>query len=197
MSATTNWAERGTHAVVTLPVPFTARLFGLPFLGIGLYLLRMLVIGAMHPAEMTVAGWILLPLITLAFLAPGLALVLLRKRVVIDAAARTAVDEMDFLLYTKRLSSPLLSSTHVMIRYELGTPGDDDSDSVYWTHVYLMTEKPVLIGMFAQQERAAADALARRVAMFLGVELQDKRIEGGEVNAGGVVVDRLGPDEVA
>lgn len=197
MKTTRNWTEQGTRAVIDLPVPIAARLFGLPFLGFGLYLLRLLVTGAMHPADMTVAGWILLPVITLAFLAPGWALVFVRRRVVIDAGSRTALDEMDFLLYTKRTPSALLSTAHVLVRDELGTPGDDDSDSVYWTHVYLVADTPVLIGMFADKERADADALAQRAATFLGVHLVDRRVERGEVNAGGVVVDRLGPDDVA
>lgn len=197
MSATVNWTEQGTRAVVSLPVPIAARLFGLPFLGFGLYFLRILVTGAMHPADMTIAGWTLVPLMMLAFLVPGWGLVFLRKRVAIDAGARTVVDESDFLVYVKRTSSPLLSDAHVMVRYELGTPGDDDSESVYWTHVYLVTGTPVLIGMFAQQESADADALARRAAEFLRVDLRDRRVERGEVNAGGVVVGALGPDEVA
>jgi hypothetical protein len=30
---------------------------------------------------------------------------------------------------------------------------------------------------------------------LFGIDVQDRRVEGGEVTAGGVVVDRLGPDD--
>ena len=34
-SMSTRWTEEGTRAVVNLPLPMAARLFGLPFLAVG------------------------------------------------------------------------------------------------------------------------------------------------------------------
>jgi hypothetical protein len=194
----TRWTEQGTRAVVSLPLPFVARLFGLPFLAVGGYLGSILVGGILHPSEMTVAGWTLLPLVTLAFLAPGLALVLMRKRVVIDAGARVALDETNFLIYTKRTSTHLPADAHVLLRVERGSGGTNSRNPLYWIHVHLVTDTAeVLLAMFADREKADARAFAGRVATFLRVDVVDHIVEHGEVNAAGVVVERPGDDDVA
>lgn len=193
----TRWTEEGTRAVVNLPLPMAARLFGLPFLAVGVYLGRALVTGILHPSDMTVAGWILLPLVTLAFLGPGWALVLMRKRVVIDAGSRVAVEETDFVVYTKRTRTLLPSGAHVMLRTERGSGGDTMSNPLYWIHVYLVAGREVLLAMFAAREKADAQSFASRVAAFLQTSVHDRVVEDGEVNAGGVVVERLDDNEVA
>jgi hypothetical protein len=194
----TRWTEQGTRAVVSLPLPFIARLFGVPFLAVAAYLGSVLVGGILHPSEMTLAGWILLPLVTLAFLAPGWALVMMRKRVVIDAGARVVLDETDFLLYTKRTSTPLPAGSYVMLRVERGSGGTNSRNPLYWIHVYLMTDvAEVLLAMFADREKAEARSFADRAATFLQTDVQDRIVDSGEVNAGGVVVERLGDDGVA
>ena len=38
-----------------------ARLFGLPFAAVGAYFLYQFLDGVLHPAELTIAGWVLLP----------------------------------------------------------------------------------------------------------------------------------------
>ena len=194
----TRWTEQGTRAVVNLPIPFVARLFGLPFLAVGIYMGSWLLSGILHPTEMTTAGWLLLPSITLAFLAPGWALVLLRKRVVIDAGSRLVLDETDFLIYTKRTSTDLPTRTHVALQVERGSGGTNSRNPLYWIHVCLVTDTAeVLLAMFADREKVEARAFAGQVATFLRTDVQDRIVEAGEVNAGGVVVDRLGDDEVA
>jgi hypothetical protein len=37
--------------------------------------------------------------------------------------------------------------------------------------------------------------LGQRVARPLGIDVHDRRFESGEVTAGGVVIDRLGPED--
>lgn len=194
----TRWTEQGTRAIVSLPLPFVARLFGVPFLAVGLYLGSILVGGFLHPSEMTMAGWTLLPVVTLAFLAPGWALMLMRKRVVIDAGARVALDETNFLIYTKRTSTHLPADTQVVLRVERGSGGTNSRNPLYWIHVHLITDTAeVLLAMFADREKAEARAFASRVAAFLRTDVQDRIVDHGEVNAAGVVVERLGDDEVA
>lgn len=190
------WKEEGTRVLIGQPVPITARLFGLPFLVVGFYLLRILVGGILHPSEMTVAGWLLLPLMTLAFLVPGWLLVLMRKHVIVDWTTRMAVEETDFLLHTRRTETPLLSDTHVMLRYERGSTGDTSMENPpYWIHVYQVAGTRVLLGMFREGEKPEALSLAQRIATRLGVDVQDRCVEGGEVTSGGVVVERLRPDD--
>ena len=180
-----------------------ARLFGLPFAAVGAYFLSHFLGGLVHPSELTIAGWVLLPLMTAAFLVPGWILLFGRKRTRIDASRREAVEEFAFLVYTRRVVSRIPPDAHVLLRYEKGGPRTvkgamtDTVITGFDTHVYLVPDQKrmILLGLFAESDKLASLDFARNVAALLGIDVRDRRVEGGEVTAGGVVVDRLGPDE--
>ena len=48
-----------------------------------------------------------------------------------------------------------------------------------------------LIGLFSEQQKSEALAFAAKAAAFLGIAMQDRMVESGDVNAGGVVVEQL------
>ena len=174
-----------------------ARLFGVPFLAVGGYFLYQLIGGLLHPAEMTIAGWILLPLMTAAFLVPGWLLVAFRKRAILDATTREVSDELDFLVHTRRTRTPIPTTARVLMRYERGaerkTRGSLTTSvrTGFLLPVYLATgKKEVLLALFGEREKPEATAFAKKAAAFLGLEVQDRLVEGGEITSGGHVVAR-------
>ena len=188
------WTDDGPDSfTISQGGMLVGRLFGIPFAAAGAYFLYHFVTGALHPSEMTIAGWLLLPLMTALFLVPGWILLVGRKRTRIHASLREATEEFDFLVYTRRATTRIPREAHVMLRYESA----GKSTNVYHTHVYLVPseDKRILLSMFGSAEKAAAMELGQRVARALGIDVQDRCFEGGEVTAGGVVVDRLGPED--
>src|SRR5262245_18998043 len=101
LMTTVEWQELAPgRVIIRQPSPKAARLFGLPFLAAGGYFLYQFVGGLIHPGELTIAGWILLPLMAGGFLVPGWVLATFRKQTTIDTAARGAIEDYNFLLYT-------------------------------------------------------------------------------------------------
>ena len=95
---------------------------------------------------------------------------------------------------------------HVMLRDEEGSKSD--TGTLYHTHVYLVPSAPagrdprtaktadtISLAMFLTTEKPAALELAHKVSGLLGIDVRDLTVEKGEVTAGGIVVDRLDPDE--
>ena len=191
---TPKWTDVGPDSfTISQGAPLVARLFGIPFAAAGAWFLYQFADGALHPSEMTIAGWIMLPLVTAAFLVPGWILLFGRKRTRIHASLREATEEFDLLVYTRRVTTRIPREAHVLLRYEAA----GKSTNVYHTHVYLVPseDKRILLAMFGSAEKTAAMELGQRVARALGIDVQDRCFEGGEVTAGGVVVDRLGPED--
>lgn len=52
-----------------------------------------------------------------------------------------------------------------------------------------------LIALYSETQKSEALALGARAAAFLAIPVQDRMFEGGEVTSGGVVVDKLDPEE--
>jgi hypothetical protein len=121
------------------------------------------------------------------FLVPGWIILFGRKRTRIETTRREAIEEFDFLVYTRRKTSPIPRDAHVLLRYEKSGNGTA-------VHVYLEPGL-ILLTMFGSREQAGALEFAQKVARLLGIDVQDRCVEKGEINAAGVVVDRLGPDE--
>ncbi len=180
---------------ITQAGPGIARLFGVPFIVVGGYFLYQFLDGVLHPGELTIAGWILLPLMTAAFLVPGWLITMFRKRATIDATAREVSEEYDFLVYTHRTKTSIPSNAHILMRYERGS--ERRTRGAFFTSVrtgfllpvYLTAGKrEVLLALFGDREKPAALTFAQRVATFLRIDVQDRCVEGGEVTSGGVVV---------
>ena len=176
-----------------------ARLFGLPFVLAGLYFLYYISVGLFGGGGLTIAGWILLPLMAAAFLVPGWLLLVVRKRVRLDGAARQAVEEWDFLIYTHRKRSEVATDAHVMLRLQRGArrhvrgPVFTHTRQGFLIHVYLVTRKQqILLALFDEDAESKAHDLARRAAAVFAIRVQDRIVRGGEITQGGVVVERLG-----
>jgi len=123
------------------------------------------------------------------FLIPAWIILVGRKRTRLDTTRREAVEESDLLVYTRRTTTAIPPSAHVMLRYE-------KNGNHYPAHVYLAAGGTlVLLTMFASADKPAAVEFAQKVARLFGIDVQDRRVESGEMGAGGVVVDRLGADE--
>jgi hypothetical protein len=204
VSITIEWREEGPGRVtIRQGGVAAARWFGVPFLLVGGYLGYQFLDGALHPGELTWAGWTLLPVMAAAFLLPGWILAFGRRRTRLDAARREIVEELDFLVYTRRNTSRVSSDSRVMLRYERGSTTrrrgaiSDTTHTSFDIHVYVETPgRPlVLLALFSGGQKAEALAAAAKAAAFLGIVVEDRMVEGGEVSSGGVVVDRLGPDE--
>ena len=214
MKTTVHWHEEGPNVVTISAVGWEpARLFGAPFVAVGLYLLYFLLDGVIHPSQMTIFGWLLLPVFTAAFLVPGWLILFARKRTRLDATRREATEEFDFLVYTRRVTTRISRDAHVMLRYKVGArrtvkgPLTDRGVTSFNAHVYLVPgdvapqpgrrgakADPILLAMFPSAEKAAALEFAQRAARFLGVNIRDLCVEHGEIGPGGVVVERLDPD---
>jgi hypothetical protein len=190
MTYTTDWREGGPGVAVVTPGGAGAvRLVGLVFGAPGAWLLYQFLGGVLHPSEVTIAGWVLLPLMAAVFLIPAWIILVGRKRTRLDATRREAAEEFDLLVYTRRKTTAIPRDAHVMLRYE-------KSGNYYPAHVYLDAGgRLVLLTMFASKEKAAALEFARKVAGFLGLDVHDRLVDRGDVNAGGVVVDQLEPDD--
>ena len=195
MSALTlDWQTAGPGQVLIRQGGFgAARLFGLPFLAAGGYFAYHF-FGGLLRGELLIAGWTLLPVMMAAFLVPGWILVVARKRVRLDSARREVVEEMDYLVYTYRKALPVRSESHVMLRYEQGSKSS--SGTQFNIPVYVETgEQTALIALFDDSQKTEALAFAAKAAAFLSLAVRDRMVEGGEVTSGGVVVDKLDPEE--
>jgi hypothetical protein len=189
---TTDWRDDGPGAAVITPGGIgVMRLLGTPFAAAGLWFLYQFLGGVLHPSEMTVFGWIILPVLAAVFLVPGWIILFGRKRTRLDATRREAIEEFDLLVFTRRKPTAIPREAHVLLRYEKG-----GSETNYPAHVYLDSGGGlILLTMFGSKEKAAALAFAHRIAGLFGIDVQDRCFERGEVTAGGVVVDRLGPED--
>jgi len=193
VTLTLDWQTDGpARATIRQGGVGAARLFGVPFLLTGAYFAYQFAAGALQ-GELLVGGWTLLPLITAAFLVPGWILVVGRRRTVLESARREVIQEMDYLVYTRRIASPVRSDSHVMLRYEQGSKDSNRVD----IHVYVdnAAQRPALIGLFTGGQKTEALAFAARAAAFLSLPVRDRLVEEGEITAGGVVVDRIAADD--
>lgn len=203
MRLTLDWQTDGNQATIRQGGVIIARLFGVPFLAFGGYLIYQFLDGAMHPGELTIAGWVGLPLIAAVFLVPGWILIAGRKRTRIDRARREVIEECDYLVYTRRTVSPMSANSKVLLRYEEGSTSSTrgavttHASTRYDIHVYVTDAGKTmpLIGLFTEQQKSEALAFAAKAAAFLGIGMQSCMVEGGEVNPGGVVVDTVEPED--
>ena len=190
---TVDWQQDGQEATIRQggALVNAARLIGVPFLLAGGYLLNIFIGGLLHD-ELTIVGWIVLPLLGLAVALPGWCLLVWRRRARLNNARREAAEELDFIIFKRRWASPVSDKSVVRLRFERGSK----DSNLYDIHVDVVTpgQKDTMIGLFAAKQKDEALALATRAAAFMGITVLNKMVEGGTVTSGGVVVDEKDPE---
>lgn len=201
---TVDWQQDGQQATIRQGgvLVNAARLIGVPFLIAGGYLLYQFVGGLLND-ELTIAGWIVLPVLGLAVALPGWCLLVWRRRARLDNAKRQVAEELDFILFNRRWAAPITNQSIVRLRFEQGSTSSTQgavtthSTTRYDIHVDVVTPKQrdTMIGLFAEQQKAEALALASKAGAFLGIKVVDRMVKGGVVTSGGVVVDEVEAEE--
>jgi hypothetical protein len=172
------------------------RLVGLIFGAPGAWLMYQFLGGVLHPSEMTIFGWILLPIFAAVFLVATWVILFGTKRTRLDTRIREAVEEYDLRVYTRRTSTPIPRDAHMLVRYETGSSSRDDTTASFMTTVNLDAGgKVILLAMYSDKDKAEAMLFAGKIAGLLGIDVRDRCFEHGEIAAGGVVVDKLGPED--
>jgi hypothetical protein len=176
------WREEGATAlVVEQRGRLAVRLFGLPFLLVGGSLLYQFADGVWN-RDLTIAGWIGLPLVTACFLVPGWIMVFARKRTRLDLAERAATEELDFLLFHRRRKHAVPSQATVRVRYELRRIDRENRTHLFCpVELAVGPEENVLVAELDGKESEEALRLGERVAGFLGLRVEDLRQKDGEV----------------
>jgi len=189
---TVDWQQDGQQAIIKQGgvALNAARLVGVPFLWAGGYFLKIFADGVIND-DLTVAGWIGLPLMGLAIALPGWCLMVWRRRARLDNAKREAAEELDFIIFKRRRAAPVTSSSIVRLRYQAIK---DTTKSHIHVDVVTPGQNDTMIGLFDEGQKAEALELAKRAAAFLGITVADKMVEGGIVTSGGVVVDENDPE---
>ncbi len=188
------WQEQGSGVVTVAQSGIgPARLLGLPFAAAGGWFLYQFAGGLLHPGELTIAGWIMLPVMAAVFLVPGWIILFGRKRTRIDVTRREATEEFDFLIFARRKTTRIPLDAHVMLRYESGS----SRSNLFYTHVYLVPDDAarILVGLFPASNKAAGMELAQKLAALLAIPVQDRCVEKGDVGPSGVVVAQLDPED--
>jgi hypothetical protein len=177
----TTWSREGAALRIEFPVPLAARLFGLPFLLVGLYFAWTLVQAVLDvvrgdaPAGQLLVGVPLLLVMLALFGGPGVALVLFRKWVVIDQASGTLEEVKHFLVYTHRRRTPL--STWVTAWAVYRQPRDTSSRRAgkkYADYHVELTDaggNHELVGLFDDTREAVQ--FGQHVAGLVGVPFED------------------------
>jgi len=161
------------------------KLFGLPFLLAGLYLLWHFVtglVGFFVPSlgQLTIAGIVMLPVFALLCGTPGWLLVVTRKRTLIEATTRRVIEVFDHLVYEHRKERPVPPRARVRLRLEKSqSTGDKGGRTVVLLLVDIVGENTEIpVGVFGDDEVEPARALAMEAAGLLGISIADE-IEKG------------------
>ena len=200
---TLDWEESGSLATIRQGgfLLNAARLIGVPFLLAGGYLLYHFFAGLLNN-DLTIVGWIVMPLLGVGVALPGWCLLMWRRHALLDRAKREVSYALDFIFFERRWVAPLNADSYVRLRYEQGSTSSTQgafmthSFTRYDIHVDVVTprQNDTMIALFAEAQKEQALAIAARAAAFLGIPVQNKMVEGGDVNSGGVVVDKDDPE---
>lgn len=163
-----------------------ARLFGLPFAAVGIYFLFHLVMGLVPGyGELTVAGIVILPIMTAAFLVPGWILILGRKLTTIDLTRREIVEVRDFLVHKRRQVLSIGEARKVVVMRELSRSSSSSSETSSRALVQCVVSialdsgRNALLAVFGtkDEEETRALSLGQEVATFTGLPFEDARAE--------------------
>lgn len=173
--------EEGNTVTILLGGPPAARLFGLPFLLVGVYLSLQWAGGvadlAMRRAQVgeMLFGSLLLLVLALAFLVPGWVLTLGRSIVTIDEGARTVTSERDLRVYKRRSTRALSEFERVEIAHLSGGSSNASKSRTAQFQVELASARgaAVLVGLF--EDFGEATAFGRQLGGRLGMTVADRR----------------------
>jgi hypothetical protein len=153
-----------------------ARLFGLPFLAIGLYLGYHLILSVYYvvtgqvPITDVLIGIPLLVIFTAAFLVPGWLLMFSRGRVEIDRVARTVDYVRDLRVYQHRARHKLTDFDRIEVDI-VRTSSNVSKARVYQAELAGNRPTKVTVGLFDSAAEALAGA--QRLGGMLGLPVKD------------------------
>jgi hypothetical protein len=158
---------------IDTPIPRVARLFGVPFVFVGGWLLLTLAgsigdvvrgdagIGEMLP------GQLLLLLLTAAFLLPGLALTLLQRHVLLDRVHDSAAVVRRFLFVRHTRQRRLGAFARVRVAERIKREKEGADTVTYDIELVGPRDDTLLLGL--ADTRAAASRLAAEIARYLAL----------------------------
>ncbi len=164
-----------------------ARLFGLPFLGIGGYLLGMIALGLLEHITAgqviewlkNAAGTMVGLVIGLLFAVPGWLLVFTRWRWIIDGTRREAELQKDFLVAKTRKSVAAQDITHVEVIWEERNRHDRDRlRMAYMVKLMLKSGGHELITWCRELDEARP--VAEKIAKLIGKDVVVKEFGNPE-----------------
>jgi hypothetical protein len=182
------WRRTSEGLEISQSGSLLTKLFGLPFLLAGLYLLWHFVtglVGFFVPSfgQLTIAGVVMLPAFALLCGTPGWLLVVTRKRTLIEAATRRVIEVFDHLVYQHRKERPVPARARVRLRLEKSqSTGEKGGRTVVLLLVDIVGENAEIpLGVFGDDEVEPARALAMEAAGLLGISIADE-IEKGAID---------------
>lgn len=159
-----------------------ARLFGLPFLFIGLWFLVQFFGGAADVLQGqvffgdAVAGLAGLLLMAAVFGLPGFLIFVLRRYVALDAGTQTVEEVKDFLLTKRVHSTPISDFSDVLVRWEEsgGSGSASREKSIWLATVHLVRKSGTSLFLSHDPSVAVALDLARKAAAIANLPLRDE-----------------------
>ncbi|HVQ28169.1 MAG TPA: hypothetical protein VMV21_01240 [Vicinamibacteria bacterium] len=171
------WSRDDRGLVIHQKGSLITRLFGVPFLaaaGIFAWHLVTGLLGFVVPSQgqLTGAGLVMLPICVLLFGTPGWILVFGRKRTVLDAARRMAIEERDFLIHSFREETAVPRDAVIRAHIE-ASQGSNRTIVLLLVEIVSKKESPIQIAVFDPKEVVPARELAMEAAGVLGASLVD------------------------
>jgi hypothetical protein len=171
------WSRDDRGLVIHQKGSLITRLFGVPFLAAAGFLGWHLVTGLLgfvvpSQGELTVAGLVMLPICVLLFGTPGWILVFGRKRTVLDAARRVAIEVRDFLIYSFREETAVPREAVIRAHIE-ASQGSNRTIVLLLVEIVSKKNSPIQIAVFDPKEVVPARELAMEAAAVLGASLVD------------------------
>ena len=171
------WTREASRLTVRFPVSPIVRLFGLPFLVVGLYFGSTLMVAAGDALRGeatladTAAGLILALLIALTFGVPGVLLVFARAGVLVDAAAGRIEEVKQFGPY-RYVSATALSSMRGVRVVRRNSASSSAAGASYHVELLDVRGRTTLVGLYDGVDPAVA--LGRQVSSLLALPLEQR-----------------------
>ena len=171
------WSREDRGLVIHQKGSLITRLFGVPFLAAAGFLGWHLVTGLLgfvvpSQGQLTGAGLVMLPICVLLFGTPGWILVFGRKRTVLDAARRVAIEVRDFLIHSFREETAVPRDAVIRAHIE-ASQGSNRTIVLLLVEIVSKKNSPIQIAVFDPKEVVPARELAMEAAGVLGTSLVD------------------------